>query len=40
MTVARVAAAALALLLAAACTSPAPPRGQAGTGATPVCSPP
>ncbi|GAA3581357.1 hypothetical protein GCM10022419_073620 [Nonomuraea rosea] len=40
MTVARIAAAGLALLLAAACTAPAPPRGGAGTAAGTVCAPP
>ncbi|MEV0385801.1 S41 family peptidase [Nonomuraea sp. NPDC050643] len=40
MTVARIAAATLALLLAAACTAPAPPRGEAGTAAGTVCAPP
>ncbi|MEU8145242.1 S41 family peptidase [Nonomuraea sp. NPDC048901] len=39
MTV-RIAAAGLALLLAAACTAPAPPRGKAGTTAGTVCAPP
>ncbi|GAA3827778.1 hypothetical protein GCM10022226_55810 [Sphaerisporangium flaviroseum] len=41
MTAVRTAAAAgLALILAAACTAPAPPRGQAGTSAATVCAPP
>ncbi|MEV6151282.1 S41 family peptidase [Nonomuraea sp. NPDC052129] len=40
MTVVRIAAAGLALLLAAACTAPAPPRGAAGTTAGTVCAPP
>ncbi|TMR06251.1 peptidase [Nonomuraea turkmeniaca] len=40
MTAVRTAAAGLALLLAAACTAPTPPRGQAGTPAATVCAPP
>ncbi|MFI6740616.1 S41 family peptidase [Nonomuraea sp. NPDC050451] len=40
MTVVRTAAAGLALLLAAACTAPAPPRGQASTAAGTACAPP
>ncbi|MDP9863684.1 MULTISPECIES: S41 family peptidase [Streptosporangium] len=40
MTVIRTTAAALALLLAAACTAPTPPRGQASTAASTVCAPP
>ncbi|MEV4110607.1 S41 family peptidase [Nonomuraea sp. NPDC049695] len=40
MTVIRTAAAGLALLLAAACTAPAPPRGQASAAAGTVCAPP
>ncbi|MBT2230267.1 S41 family peptidase [Nonomuraea sp. NEAU-A123] len=40
MTVIRTAAAGLALLLAAACTAPAPPRGQASAAASTVCAPP
>jgi carboxyl-terminal processing protease len=40
MTVARTAAAGLALLMAAACTAPTPPRSQASTAATTVCAPP
>ncbi|MFI7702110.1 S41 family peptidase [Nonomuraea sp. NPDC049480] len=40
MTVIRTAAAVLALLLAAACTAPAPPRSQASTAASTVCSKP
>ncbi|GAA3622562.1 hypothetical protein GCM10022419_130350 [Nonomuraea rosea] len=40
MTVSRIATAGLALLLAAACTVPTPPRGQAGTAAGMVCAPP
>jgi carboxyl-terminal processing protease len=40
MTVNRTAAAVLALLLAAACTAPTPPRGQAGTTGGTVCAPP
>ncbi|WP_214104229.1 S41 family peptidase [Acrocarpospora catenulata] len=40
MTAVRRAAAGLALLLAAACTAPTPPRGQAGTTAGTVCAPP
>jgi carboxyl-terminal processing protease len=40
MTVIRTAAAVLALLLAAACTAPAPPRGQARTAAGTVCARP
>ncbi|MGI5490016.1 S41 family peptidase [Microtetraspora malaysiensis] len=41
MTVIRTTAAGLiALLLAAACTAPTPPRGQAGTPASTVCAPP
>ncbi|WP_182901008.1 S41 family peptidase [Microbispora sp. H10830] len=40
MTAVRVAAAGLALLLAAACTAPAPPRGETGTTAGTVCAPP
>ncbi len=39
MTVTRVAIAVLVLLLAAACTAPEPPRGQAGTVTTPACPP-
>ncbi|WP_433512661.1 S41 family peptidase [Nonomuraea sp. CA-143628] len=37
---ARIAAAGLALLLATACTAPAPPRGASGTTAGTVCAPP
>jgi len=40
MTINRTAAAVLALLLAAACAAPTPPRGQAGTTAGTVCAPP
>ncbi|MGW4792053.1 S41 family peptidase [Nonomuraea sp. NPDC004297] len=40
MRAARCAAAGLALVLAAACTAPTPPRGQASTSAAPVCPPP
>lgn len=40
MTIIRTAAAGLALLLAAACTAPAPPRGHPGTSAGTVCAPP
>lgn len=40
MTVIRIAAAGLAVLLAAACTAPAPPRGEASTAASTVCSRP
>ncbi|MEU7862669.1 S41 family peptidase [Nonomuraea sp. NPDC049141] len=40
MTVVRIAAAGLALLLAAACTAPAPPRGEASTAGSTVCAPP
>ncbi|TMR88715.1 S41 family peptidase [Nonomuraea basaltis] len=40
MTVVGTAAAGLALLLAAACTAPTPPRAQAGTPAGTVCAPP
>jgi carboxyl-terminal processing protease len=40
MTVVRTAAAALALLLAAACTAPAPPRGQANKADGTVCARP
>ncbi|MET8141221.1 S41 family peptidase [Sphaerisporangium sp. NPDC005288] len=40
MTSVRTAAAGLALLLAAACTAPAPPRREAGTAAGMVCAPP
>uniref|UniRef100_UPI003F79ECD7 PDZ domain-containing protein n=1 Tax=Streptosporangium sp. LJ11 TaxID=3436927 RepID=UPI003F79ECD7 len=40
MTTVRTAAAGLALLLAAACTAPAPPRAQAGTAAATVCARP
>lgn len=40
MTVIRTAAAVLALLLAAACTAPSPPRGQASTAASTVCARP
>lgn len=40
MTVVRAAAVVLALLLAAACTAPAPPRGQAGTPASTACARP
>ncbi len=40
MTAVRTAAAGLALLLAAACTAPAPPRAQAGTAGTAVCARP
>ncbi|WP_248960158.1 S41 family peptidase [Sphaerisporangium perillae] len=40
MTAVRTAAAGLALLLAAACTAPTPPRGQAGTTTGTVCAPP
>ncbi|MEV0349244.1 S41 family peptidase [Nonomuraea sp. NPDC050680] len=40
MTVARIAAAGLALLLATACTAPPPPRGQSSTAAGTVCAPP
>ncbi|MFC4529474.1 S41 family peptidase [Sphaerisporangium dianthi] len=39
-TVRTVTATGLALILAAACTAPAPPRGQAGTPAATVCAPP
>ncbi|KAB8181175.1 S41 family peptidase [Microbispora catharanthi] len=40
MTAVRVAAAGLALLLAAACTAPTPPRGETSTAAGTVCAPP
>ncbi|MEU7004774.1 S41 family peptidase [Nonomuraea sp. NPDC046570] len=40
MTFARIAALGLALLLAAACTAPTPPRSQAGTGGSTACAPP
>ncbi|MGP3919092.1 S41 family peptidase [Nonomuraea sp. 10N515B] len=40
MTVIRTATAGLALLLAAACTAPTPPRSQASTEASTVCAPP
>ncbi|WP_440103006.1 S41 family peptidase [Streptosporangium sp. H16] len=40
MTAVRTAAAGLALLLAAACTAPAPPRAQAGTAGPTVCARP
>jgi len=40
MTIIRIATAGLALLLAAACTAPAPPRGQANTAASTVCAAP
>jgi carboxyl-terminal processing protease len=40
MTVIRTATAGLALLLAAACTAPAPPRGQASTAASTACRQP
>ncbi|MEU4226915.1 S41 family peptidase [Nonomuraea sp. NPDC026600] len=40
MTVIRTAAAGLVLLLAAACTAPAPPRGLVSAAASTVCSPP
>ncbi|MGW2160941.1 S41 family peptidase [Nonomuraea sp. NPDC001699] len=40
MTVTRIASAGLVLLLAAACTAPTPPRGQASTAAGMVCAPP
>ncbi|MFI6509457.1 S41 family peptidase [Streptosporangium sp. NPDC050855] len=40
MTLIRTAACGLALLLAAACTTPEPPRVQAGTAADTVCAPP
>ncbi|MEO3796849.1 S41 family peptidase [Nonomuraea sp. B10E15] len=40
MTAVRVAAAGLALLMAAACTAPAPPRGETSTAAGTVCAPP
>ncbi|GAA3594016.1 hypothetical protein GCM10022419_091370 [Nonomuraea rosea] len=40
MTVIRTATAGLALLLAAACTAPTPPRAEANTSAGMVCSPP
>ncbi|MGW0801582.1 S41 family peptidase [Nonomuraea sp. NPDC002799] len=40
MTVIRTATAVLALLLAAACTAPAPPRNQTGTAAGTVCATP
>lgn len=40
MTCARIAALACALLLAAACTAPAAPRGQAGTAGSTACTPP
>ncbi|GGT11417.1 S41 family peptidase [Nonomuraea spiralis] len=40
MTVIRIAAAGLALLLAAACTAPAPPRGLASTADATTCAPP
>ncbi|MEO3873447.1 S41 family peptidase [Nonomuraea sp. B12E4] len=39
MTIARIAAAGLALLLTAACSAPTPPRGQTGTTAGTVCAP-
>ncbi len=39
-TTAKIAAAGLALLLAAACTAPAPPRTQAGTAGATVCARP
>ncbi|MBG0823017.1 peptidase [Planomonospora sp. ID91781] len=39
-TAVRSGAAGLALLLAAACTTPTPPRGQAGAAAGAVCAPP
>ncbi|MFC4121512.1 S41 family peptidase [Nonomuraea zeae] len=40
MTVVRIAAAGLALLLATACTAPTPPRGEESTAAGTVCAPP
>ncbi|MFC5819394.1 S41 family peptidase [Nonomuraea harbinensis] len=40
MTAARIAAAGIALLLAAACAAPTPPRGEAGTAAGTVCARP
>jgi carboxyl-terminal processing protease len=40
MTGVRIAAAGLVLLLASACTAPAPPRGEASTAAGTVCAPP
>ncbi|GGO62849.1 MULTISPECIES: S41 family peptidase [Nonomuraea] len=40
MTVLRTAAAVLAVLLAAACTAPTPPRIQAGTAGATACTPP
>ncbi|AWS46936.1 S41 family peptidase [Streptosporangium sp. 'caverna'] len=40
MTILRIAAAGLALLLAAACTAPTPPRGQVSAAAGTVCAPP
>jgi carboxyl-terminal processing protease len=40
MTIARIAAAGLALLLAAACTAPTPPRSQVSTAAGTACAPP
>ncbi|MFB4282240.1 S41 family peptidase [Nonomuraea sp. MTCD27] len=40
ITAARIAAAGLALLLAAACTAPTPPRSQASPAAATVCAPP
>ncbi|MCK2215400.1 S41 family peptidase [Actinomadura sp. ATCC 31491] len=40
MSALRAAAAGLALLLAAACTAPSPPRGQASTADDTVCAPP
>ncbi|MEU7853417.1 S41 family peptidase [Nonomuraea sp. NPDC049141] len=40
MTVIRTVAAGLALLLAAACTAPAPPRGEASTAGSTVCARP
>ncbi|MEO3860583.1 S41 family peptidase [Acrocarpospora sp. B8E8] len=40
MTVTRTAAAGLALLLAAACTAPTPPRSQASTAGATACAPP
>lgn len=40
MTIVRTAAAGLALLLAAACTAPTPPRSQASPAASTACTPP
>ncbi|WP_248961836.1 S41 family peptidase [Sphaerisporangium perillae] len=40
MTIIRIAAAGLALLLAAACTAPAPPRGEVSTAASTACARP